>query len=520
MDSLDNTSWDVVITGTGLPQSLLALSLSRSGKQILHIDRNDYYGGDEAALSLSEAEQWVKKHGGDASENADSAYSHATISHSEAQEEGAKKLGFSRAYSLALTPHLIYARSNLLPAVVSSRTHSQLEFQAVGSWFTVTAPPDGSSSQSRLTRVPSGREDVFRDDSLDLRAKRSLMKFLRFVASYDEESEQQRMKQLKSLPLSVALKQHFGLSSATAVAPLLALALPTVSEAETTMEFAVPRIACHLRSIGMFGPGFSAVLPKWGGLAEIAQVACRACAVGGGVYVLGQGVKNATHAEDTGDSKLRLELTGGEKVLAEWLVGCPRDMPSTISTHNMSRAASAEYMTKSISIVSSPLTSLFPPTAEGGVIPAGAVVWVESASSSSRSVRILVHSSESGECPASQSYLRADRLIRKHSGVLYASLRGDPSYLDIAVQHLLESLAERPKPEVLWRMQYRHHAEAEQPRNTTTSENVVTLQPLSTDIVLEDDVLTSAEQAWRKIMGDGAAEFMKFESREGVDEDE
>lgn len=104
--------------------------------------------------------------------------------------------------------------------------------------------------------------------------------------------------------------------------------------------------------------------------------------------------------------------------------------------------------------------------------------------------------------------------------MLYASLRGDPSYLDIAVQHLLESLAERPKPEVLWRMQYRHHAEAEQPRNTTTSENVVTLQPLSTDIVLEDDVLTSAEQAWRKIMGDGAAEFMKFESREGVDEDE
>ncbi|KAK1057840.1 Rab proteins geranylgeranyltransferase component A [Friedmanniomyces endolithicus] len=507
MDSLDNTSWDVIITGTGLPQSLLALSLSRSGKQILHIDRNDYYGGDEEALSLSEAEQWVKKHGGDASENADSAYSHATISLSDAQEEGAKKLGFSRAYSLALAPHLVYARSNLLPAVVSSRTHSQLEFQAIGSWFTVSAPLDGLPSRSRLTRVPSGREDVFRDDSLDLRSKRSLMKFLRFVASYDEESEQQRMVELKGLPLSVALKQHFGLKSATAVGPLLALALPTVSEVETTMEFAVPRIARHLRSIGMFGPGFSAVLPKWGGLAEIAQVACRACAVGGGVYVLGQGIKNASRAENAEDSKLRLELTGGEEVTARWLVGCPRDLLATISKPIPNQANPAEDIMKSISIVSSPLTSLFPPTAEGGVIPAGAVVWVEVAGSSSPSVRILVHSSESGECPAGQC-------------VLYASLRGDPSYLDTAVQNLLESMGEQPKPEVLWQMQYQHHAQAEQPRNTTSSGHVFTLQPLSTGIVLEDDVLKDVEEAWRKIMGNGAEGFMKFESREGVDEDE
>ncbi|KAK0264283.1 Rab proteins geranylgeranyltransferase component A [Friedmanniomyces endolithicus] len=510
MDSLDNTSWDVVVTGTGLPQSLLVLSLSRSGKQILHIDRNDYYGGDEAVLSLSEAEQWVKNHGGDASERADSTYSHATISHLDAQEGGAKKLGFARAYSLALAPHLVYARSNLLPAVVSSRTHSQLEFQAVGSWFTITAPPDGSPPRSRLTRVPSGREDVFRDDSLDLRAKRSLMKFLRFVASYDEENEQQRMEQLKSLPLSVALKQHFGMNSTTAVAPLLALALPTVSEIETTMEFAVPKIARHLRSIGIFGPGFSAVLPKWGGLAEIAQVACRACAVGGGVYVLGKGVMNATRAEDAEDaedSKLRLELTGGEKVTAQWLVGCPPDLPHTISTPIPSQASSAEYMAKNISIVSSPLTSLFPPTAEGGVIPAGAVIWVEVAGSSSPSVRILVHSSESGECPAGQC-------------VLYASLRGDPSILDTAVQHLLESVGEQPTPKVLWRMQYRHYTETEQPRGTTTSEGVVMLQSLSTDIVLEDDVLTDVEEAWRKIMGERAEGFMKFESREGVEEDE
>jgi RAB protein geranylgeranyltransferase component A len=33
--------------------------LSRSGKKILHIDENDYYGGAEAAFSLQEAEEWA-----------------------------------------------------------------------------------------------------------------------------------------------------------------------------------------------------------------------------------------------------------------------------------------------------------------------------------------------------------------------------------------------------------------------------------------------------------------------------
>ncbi|KAK3107997.1 Rab proteins geranylgeranyltransferase component A [Teratosphaeriaceae sp. CCFEE 6253] len=411
-------------------------------------------------------------------------------------EEGAKKLGFSRAYSLALAPHLIYARSNLLPAIVSSRTHNQLDFQAVGSWFTVTAPSDG---QARLTRVPSGREDVFRDDSLDLRAKRSLMKFLRFVSSYDEDSERQRMQDVKDLPFAAALRQHFGLNSTTAVAPLLALALPQGIAAETTMASAVPRIARHLRSIGMFGPGFSAVLPKWGGLAEIAQVACRACAVGGGVYVLGKGVESSTRAEDS--RLLRLRLSGGEKGTTEWLVGCSGDLPVA------SRSPVADEgptVAKGIYIVSSPLTQLFPPTSEGGVTPAGAVVWIDLASSGTAPVRILAHSSESGECPPGQC-------------VLYASVTADHAGLDAAVNSLLESMGEQSRPEVLWRMHYTHRARQPAIATPAPGERVLLLPAVANDVVLEDRVLEDVERAWRNIMGDEqSGGFLKFEAREGL----
>ena len=35
-------------------------ALSREEKKILHVDKNGYYGGSEAALSLQDAQDWVK----------------------------------------------------------------------------------------------------------------------------------------------------------------------------------------------------------------------------------------------------------------------------------------------------------------------------------------------------------------------------------------------------------------------------------------------------------------------------
>lgn len=36
-------------------------ALSRSGKKVLHVDKNPYYGGPEAGFSLQEAEEWVDR---------------------------------------------------------------------------------------------------------------------------------------------------------------------------------------------------------------------------------------------------------------------------------------------------------------------------------------------------------------------------------------------------------------------------------------------------------------------------
>lgn len=41
-----NEEYDCIVLGTGLKECILSGMLSVSGKKVLHIDRNSYYGGD------------------------------------------------------------------------------------------------------------------------------------------------------------------------------------------------------------------------------------------------------------------------------------------------------------------------------------------------------------------------------------------------------------------------------------------------------------------------------------------
>lgn len=188
--------------------------------------------------------------------------------------------------------------------------------------------------------------------------------------------------------------------------PLLSLSLSQAPSRRTTAQYAVARIRRHLASIGVFGPGFGSVLVKWGGGSEISQVGCRALAVGGGTYVLNSGVDSLKqHEQSTADDpRLELRLLTGETINTQYAVGSAWDLPS--QDHP---SYDYEKVSRSITIVSSALGGLFPVTAEGGPVPAGAVVVFPASSlgltDDSPPVYISVHSSETAECPTGQSKL-------------------------------------------------------------------------------------------------------------------
>jgi RAB protein geranylgeranyltransferase component A len=87
----------------------------------------------------------------------------------------------SRAYSLDLSPHLLYCSSDFVSCLASTRLSEYLEFKALEHISILQRGPDGMIT---LQKVPSSREDVF-TSSLSLQEKRKLMKFLNFALGLD-----------------------------------------------------------------------------------------------------------------------------------------------------------------------------------------------------------------------------------------------------------------------------------------------------------------------------------------------
>ncbi|GAB1311686.1 Rab proteins geranylgeranyltransferase component A [Madurella fahalii] len=489
MESLGDTFWDVVISGTGLQQSLLALALSRSGKKILHIDPNDFYGGAEAAFGLQDAESWAAR----ASADGGGLFRSASIT----RPNGTTGLSSSRSYSLALAPRLIHARSALLSQLVSSHAYRQVEFLAVGSFF-ILKSPESPSQQRTLVRIPSTREDVFSTTAVSSKAKRGLMKFLKFVLDYENPPQLELWQQHADAPLGEFLQNEFRLD-AELQTYIVTLTLSLDGKMTTKDGLAV--IRRHLTSMGVYGPGFAALYPKWGGLSEIAQVSCRAGAVGGAVYMLGTGIK----AMETADDEIELKLTSGDTVRTRMLV---RGDDSPSDQTGISRL---------VAVIGSSLNSLFEVVVEGAPTPVVAVIALPAGSistavgqASEYPVYLSAHSSNTGECPVGQSVLYFTTLTTPDSREILQKAR----------DAFLGTLSEGQPPEILYQLQYEQSGGAHELR---AKGSVITFPAPSFSLSFDDSTLEPVKEAWKKVMGDRAvdAEYMTFADREdAMDDDE
>lgn len=374
-------------------------ALSRSGKSILHIDPNNYYGGPDAALSLQEIEEWASAHHNVPSHSLFShAYATALIENSSSDVPKDPKISSSRAYSIALSPQIIHTRSALLARLVSSRLFRQLEFQAVGSFYIfkpIAAFTEGNSQIGELVRIPSTREDVFASSTISARAKRQLMKFLKFVLDFENERHMKTWQPYRDLPFSEFLGKNFQLEGDLQQYILTLTLSLDVSSLSTHEGLSI--INRHLSSMGAFGPGFAAVYPKWGGIGEIVQAACRACAVGGATYMLGTSIKTETTSKAEGE--IELELSSGVAIKTRLLVRETDQVPSD-----------GQRLRKLVAVVSSSLTPLFEAIIEGSPSPAvafvafpqGSVPCASELASFPHPIFAGVHSSQTEECPPGQ----------------------------------------------------------------------------------------------------------------------
>ncbi|XP_076614293.1 rab GDP dissociation inhibitor beta [Chaetodon auriga] len=146
--------YDVIVLGTGLKECILSGLMSQSGKKVLHIDKNPYYGGESA--SISPLEQLYKKF----------------------KVPGpAKSLGRGKEWNIDLIPKFFLANSELVKILVHTEVTRYLDFKVVEGSYVYKA--------GKVHKVPGTEEDAHASDLMGMFDKRRFRKLLLFALNFD-----------------------------------------------------------------------------------------------------------------------------------------------------------------------------------------------------------------------------------------------------------------------------------------------------------------------------------------------
>merc|ERR1712137_271199 len=100
-----NEEYDAIVLGTGLKECIISGLLSVSGMKVLHLDRNDYYGGESASLTVKQLFEQFK---GDAAID--------------------EHFGSPRDYMVDLVPKFVMASGTLVSVLLKANVIDYLNF--------------------------------------------------------------------------------------------------------------------------------------------------------------------------------------------------------------------------------------------------------------------------------------------------------------------------------------------------------------------------------------------------------
>lgn len=93
--------------------------------------------------------------------------------------------------------------------------------------------------------------------------------------------------------------------------------------------------------------------------------------------------------------------------------------------------------------------------------------------------------------------------------------------LEQAVRALLSAVEITPVPTALWSVRYEQRSSgAKSPLPASTDKHVLNFPPTSMDLAFDDSTLEQVREVWQKILGDDVGEFLVFQDREAVTDDD
>lgn len=291
--------YDVIILGTGLTECLLSGVLSVEGKKVLHMDRNDYYGGESASLNLT---RLFEKH---QSKTASAA------------GKPPETLGRDRDWSVDLISKFLMANGDLTGILVHTDVIRYLEFKQIAGSYVFR---DG-----RIAKVPANESEAIRSSLMGIFEKRRMRNFMLFVGNYKDEDPATHQGLNVDSNTMEEVYAKFGLEPGTKdfIGHAMALYLDDSYLRKPARE-AIERIYLYSTSVARYGKS-PYIYPLYG-LGELPQGFARLSAIYGGTYMLDKSIDEIIYE----DGKAVGVKSGDEVVKAKKVIGDPTYFPGKI----------------------------------------------------------------------------------------------------------------------------------------------------------------------------------------------
>ncbi|KAH0555995.1 Rab GDP dissociation inhibitor alpha [Trichoglossum hirsutum] len=267
--------YDVIVLGTGKEMNPAAptpnaniqrqalLNACFPGKKVLHIDRNDHYGGEAASVNI---ETLFKKYG-----------------NFKKGEEPWKKYGRANDWNIDLVPKFLMANGELTNILVSTDVTRYLEFKQIAGSYV----QQGRTPRATVAKVPSDAAEALRSPLMGMFEKRRAKKFLEWVGAFDENNPSTHNGLNVNACVPREIYDLFSLEPGTRdfIGHAMALYIDDqyIQEKGAAFEM-IQRIRLYVNSMARYGKS-PYIYPLYG-LGELPQGFARLSAIYGGTYML------------------------------------------------------------------------------------------------------------------------------------------------------------------------------------------------------------------------------------------
>ncbi|KAF9076139.1 rab GTPase activator [Rhodocollybia butyracea] len=312
--------YDVVVLGTGLTECILSGLLSKEGKKVLHMDRNDYYGGDSASLNLTQLYRKFRP-----------------------GQEPPSELGRDRDYAVDLVPKFIIASGELTQILVHTDVTRYLEFKQIAGSFVYR--------EGKISKVPSTEMEAVKSPLMGLFEKRRAKKFFEFLQNWKDEDPATHQGINLDKDSMKTVYEKFGLEPGTQDFIGHAMALYLDDDYITKPARATySRIVLYTSSMARYGKS-PYIYPLYG-LGELPQSFARLSAIYGGTYMLDKPIDEIV---TDSQGKFVGVRSGNETVKAKQVIGDPSYFGAGKQTEGKIRVVEEGKVVRAICVLKHPI---------------------------------------------------------------------------------------------------------------------------------------------------------------------